>query len=36
MGFNAYRPGRVKRGDLLMLGAAILVIAALLLWVVLG
>jgi hypothetical protein len=36
MGFNAYRPGRVKRGDLLMLGAAALIVAGLLLWVWLG
>jgi hypothetical protein len=36
VGFNAYRPGRVKRGDLLMLAAAAVIVAALLLWVWLG
>lgn len=36
MGFNAYRPGRVKRGDLLMLAAAALIVVGLLLWVWLG
>lgn len=34
MGFNAMRPGRVKRGDLLYLAAAIVVIAALVIWAV--
>lgn len=34
MGFNAMRPGRVKRGDLLYLLAAIVVIAALVVWAV--
>jgi hypothetical protein len=33
MGFNAMRPGRVKRADLLMLLAAIVVVAAGLVWV---
>jgi hypothetical protein len=32
MGFNAMRPGRVKRADLLYLVAAIVVIAALVVW----
>lgn len=32
MGFNAMRPGKVKRGDLLYLVAAIVVIAALVVW----
>jgi len=36
MGFNAYRPGKVRRGDLVMLGSALLVILGLLLWVLLG
>jgi hypothetical protein len=35
MGFNAMRPGRVGRGDLLMLGAAIVVIVALVVWALL-
>ena len=36
MGFNPMQPGRVKPADLVMLGAAILAIAALLLWAVLS
>lgn len=34
MGFNAMQPGKVKRGDLLYLLAAIVVIAALVVWAV--
>lgn len=34
MGFNAMQPGRVKRGDLLYLIAAIVVIGALIVWAV--
>lgn len=34
MGFNAMRPGKVKRGDLLYLAAALVVIAALVIWAV--
>lgn len=34
MGFNAMRPGKVKRGDLLYLAAAVIVIAALVAWAV--
>jgi hypothetical protein len=34
VGFNAMRPGKVKRGDLLYLIAAIVVIAALVVWAV--
>jgi hypothetical protein len=34
VGFNAMRPGRVKRGDLLMLVAAIVIVAALVFWAV--
>lgn len=34
MGFNAMRPGKVKRGDLLYLAAAIVVIGALVVWAV--
>ncbi len=33
MGFNAMQPGRIKRGDLLYLLAAIVVIVALIVWV---
>jgi hypothetical protein len=35
MGFNAMQPGKVKKGDLLMLGAAVVVIVLLILWVAL-
>jgi hypothetical protein len=34
VGFNAMQPGRVKRGDLLYLVAAIVVIVALVVWAV--
>jgi hypothetical protein len=34
MGFNAMQPGKVKRGDLLYLLAAIVVLAALVAWAV--
>ena len=34
MGFNAMQPGKVKKGDLIMLGAAIVVAIALIVWVV--
>jgi hypothetical protein len=34
MGFNAMQPGKIKRGDLLYLLAAIVVVAGLLVWVV--
>jgi len=32
MGFNAMRPGKVKKGDLLYLLAAVIVIGALIVW----
>lgn len=35
MGFNAMRPGKVKRADLVMFGSALLVIVALVLWALL-
>lgn len=35
MGFNAMRPGRVKRGDLVMFASALVVIVALVLWALL-
>lgn len=35
MGFNAMQPGKVKKGDLIMLGAAIVVVVLLILWVAL-
>ena len=34
VGFNAMQPGKVKKGDLVMLGVAILVVIALVIWVV--
>jgi len=34
MGFNAMQPGKVKKADLLMLAAAVLLIAAAIVWVV--
>jgi hypothetical protein len=34
MGFNAMQPGRIKRGDLLYLIAAIVVIVGLVIWAV--
>ncbi len=34
MGFNAMQPGKVKKGDLLYLLAAIVVIAGLIVWAV--
>lgn len=36
MGFNAKQPGKIKRADLIMLGAFIVVAAALLLWALRG
>jgi hypothetical protein len=34
MGFNAMQPGRIKRGDILYLVAAIVVIVGLIVWAV--
>jgi hypothetical protein len=36
MGFNAMQPGRVKRGDLLYLIAALIVVGLLLAWAFFG
>jgi hypothetical protein len=36
MGFNAMQPGKVKRGDLLYLVAALVVIGLLLAWAFFG
>lgn len=36
MGFNVKQPGKVKRGDLLYLAAAVVVIGALLAWALFG
>ena len=35
MGFNAMRPGKVTKGDLVIAGIALLVIVGLVLWAVL-
>lgn len=32
MGFNAMQPGKIKKADLIMLGAAVVVLIALVLW----
>jgi len=32
VGFNAMQPGKVKKGDLIMFGSAIVVIAGLVVW----
>jgi hypothetical protein len=34
VGFNAMQPGKVKKGDLVMLGAAIVVAIALVIWII--
>ena len=34
MGFNAMQPGKIKRGDIIMLIAAIVVVLALVIWAV--
>jgi hypothetical protein len=34
MGFNAMQPGRIKRGDIIMLVVAIAVIVGLIIWAV--
>jgi hypothetical protein len=36
MGFNAMQPGKVKRGDLLFLFAAVIVIGVLVAWAFFG
>ena len=32
MGFNAMQPGRIKKGDIVMLVAALVVVVALIVW----
>lgn len=32
MGFNAMQPGKIKKGDVIMLVAAIVVLVALIVW----
>jgi hypothetical protein len=34
VGFNAMQPGKIKRGDIVMLVAAIVVVLALVIWAV--
>lgn len=34
MGFNAMQPGRIKRGDVIMLIAAIVIVIALVVWAI--
>jgi hypothetical protein len=34
MGFNAMQPGRIKKGDIVMLVAAVVVFLALIVWAV--
>lgn len=34
MGFNAMQPGKIKRGDLIMLVAAIVIVVALVIWAI--
>lgn len=34
MGFNAMQPGKIKKGDLIMLGAGILVLVGLVIWAI--
>jgi hypothetical protein len=34
MGFNAMQPGKIKKGDVIMLVAAIAVLVALIVWAV--
>ena len=34
MGFNAMQPGKVKKADIVMLVAAVVIIAALVIWAV--
>ena len=36
MGFNAMQPGRIKRGDLLLLVSAVVIVGALIAWALFG
>jgi hypothetical protein len=36
MGFNYQQPGKIKKADLVMLAAAIIVVGALIVWALLG
>lgn len=34
MGFNAMQPGKIKRGDVIMLAAAVVIVVALVVWAI--
>lgn len=34
MGFNAMQPGKIKRGDVIMLVAAVVIVVALIVWAI--
>lgn len=34
MGFNAMQPGKIRKGDWIMLGAAVVIILALVVWAI--
>jgi hypothetical protein len=34
MGFNAMQPGKIKKGDVVMLVAAVVIVAALIIWAI--
>jgi hypothetical protein len=34
VGFNAMQPGKIKRGDIIMLVAAIVIVVALVVWAI--
>jgi hypothetical protein len=34
VGFNAMQPGKVRKGDWIMLGAAIVIVVALVVWAI--
>jgi hypothetical protein len=34
MGFNAMQPGKIKRGDVIMLIAAVVIVIALVVWAI--
>ena len=34
MGFNAMQPGKIKKGDIVMLVAAVVIVVALIVWAV--
>jgi hypothetical protein len=34
VGFNAMQPGKIKRGDVIMLAAAVVIVVALVVWAI--